>query len=460
MNKLSSIRSKTLVYLIFFSVSILLALWVFQRFYFLFSYESYQVQNMNSIAKHILEIHDGDFNQNLENLAYKNNVCMEVFWNNNAVSTYNTLMVGCELGKNNSHITILQKEFLNSNQDTQTYRLENLEYKAKSYLYGIKTNVGTIFLYSPLKDLRGASIVLQNQLIYLTFIAILFACIIAYFLSKKLTNPILDITEKAKNLGKGNCKVTFSSYEIKEIDELSTVLQNAQEELFKTEELRRDLLANVSHDLKTPLTMIKAYAEMVRDISYADDEKRKMHCDVIVNESNRLNLLVNDILDLSKLQANVCDLHLETYDLVQEIYGVMKRYEIIKETENYQFILELPDSAIIRADKNKINQVLYNLINNAINYTGEDKVVKIRLKNWKDSYLVEIIDTGKGIKKKELPFIWEKYYKSEKNHQRNVVGSGIGLSIVKSILEQHHFLYGVRSKKSKGSTFYFYVNKV
>ncbi len=457
--KTSSISSKTLLYLIVFSVSILLLLWFFQKYYLQYSYEDYQVKNMNKIAQDILNINDKDFHQTIESIAYKNEVCIETIWNNQSISLYNSLMVGCELGKNNADILKVESSFNDSSYSTQTYRLKNMEYKTEAYLYGIKTNVGTIFLYSPLKDLSGASIFLQKQLIYLTFAAIIIACAIAYFLSKKITDPILDITKKAKDLGKGNHDIKFPLYNVSEMDDLALVLQNTQDELRKIDELRRDLLANVSHDLKTPLTMIKAYAEMVRDISYKDDEKRKMHCDVIINESMRLNIMVNDLLELSKLEANVGKLCLTKYDLIGEIKDIVKRYEIIKETEDYHFELNVPSKAIVRADRNRLNQVLYNLINNAINYTGDDKKVIINVVNAKDSFLVEIIDTGKGIKDEDIAYIWNKYYKNEKNHRRNVVGSGIGLSIVKSILEQHGFVYGVKSKKDHGSNFYFYVKK-
>ena len=130
----------------------------------------------------------------------------------------------------------------------------------------------------------------------------------------------------------------------------------------------------------------------------------------------------------------------------------------MEDLNNYKFILDLPKKALVKADKNKINQVIYNLLNNAINYTGDDKVVKIKVTKEKESYLIEIIDTGKGIKKEEIPRIWEKYYKSEKNHKRNVVSTGLGLSIVKEILNKHNFEYGVSSKVGKGSTFYFRIN--
>ena len=218
-------------------------------------------------------------------------------------------------------------------------------------------------------------------------------------------------------------------------------------------------MANVSHDLKTPLTMIKAYAEMVRDITYKDKEKREKNLNVIIEESDRLNILVNDILELSKLQENSQTLNLESFDLVTEINNVLKRYDILKENEGYDIIAKLPKKAIVKADKNRISQVIYNLINNALNYTGDDKKVTIKVTSDKKDYLVEIIDSGKGIEPEKIEHIWDKYYKNEKNHKRNVMGTGLGLSIVKNILEQHKFKYGVNSIIDKGTTFYFRIPK-
>ena len=168
-------------------------------------------------------------------------------------------------------------------------------------------------------------------------------------------------------------------------------------------------------------------------------------------------ILVNDILDLSKLQSKTNKLELEEFDLVKELKQVIKRYDIIKETENYSLIVKTPRKAIVIADKKRINQVLYNLINNAINYTGDDKKVYITILDKEKYYRIEIKDTGKGIDKKDLDHIWDKYYKKEKNHKRNVVGTGLGLSIIKNILLEHNFKYGVESKKDKGSTFYFEI---
>lgn len=458
-NRTSSINFKTLVYLILFSVTILIFLMVSQTLLLRFSYEKYQTKKIKNIAKNIYKYDSTEIVEKLESIAYENSVCIEYYLDSNDKILYNTLMVGCGLNKNNSQIISLVNEIKSSDKDIEHVKLVNKSSDTKAILSGIKVANGTIFVYSPLEDLDGASIVLRGQLLYITLIVIVLACFISYFLSNKITEPIMKITKKAKELGEGNYNIHFDSSDVLEIDELANTLNHVSNDLSKIDELRRDLMANVSHDLKTPLTMIRAYAEMVRDISYKDKEKMNKDLNVIIDETERLNILVNDILDLSKMQANADILSLEEFDLCEVIKEVMTRYDILKTTEDYNFIIELPDKAEVLADKNKIMQVIYNLINNAINYTGEDKKVIISLKNTRKEYIFEVEDTGKGIKKEEIPYIWDKYYKKDKKHQRNVVSTGIGLSIVKEILTKHKFDYGVKSTLKKGSTFYFKIRK-
>ena len=218
-------------------------------------------------------------------------------------------------------------------------------------------------------------------------------------------------------------------------------------------------MANVSHDLKTPLTMIKAYAEMSRDLCGNDKQKRDKNMNIIIEEVDRLTILVNDILTLSKVQSNIEALEYQEFDLVELINNILKRYNILIEKENYKFIFKNKKPIMINADKIKLEQVIYNLINNAINYTGDDKKVTIKIKNIDGNIKVEIIDTGKGIDDKDIPYIWDKYYKNKKKHKRNLIGTGLGLSIVKSILELHNYEYGVNSIKDKGTTFYFIIKK-
>lgn len=413
---------------------------------------------MNEIVDKIINIESTNIIESMDDITLDNNICLEYMDYYGNQYYYNNKISSCLLGRNK----IIDKElvkFKQSGEETAFEKILNPINNSVSLLYCIKKGNGYIFLFTSLEDIGTTTSLIKNQLIYVTLLAILFSIIIALFLSRRIAKPISDMTKKAEKLAEGNYNVQFTTTGIKEIDELANTLNYLEQEVSKTDEYRRDLMANVSHDLKTPLTMIKAYAEMIRDITLDNKEKTKENLNVIIDETDRLNILVNDILELSKLQNNQDNLNIEKFDIVELINDILKRYQIIKETENYNLILESPSSIIVKADKKRISQVIYNLINNAINYTGDDLTVTIRITENAKDCKIEIIDTGKGIDEKDLTNIWNRYYKKEKNHKRNVVGTGLGLSIVKNILEQHHFKYGVNSIKDKGTTFYFQVKK-
>ena len=201
--------------------------------------------------------------------------------------------------------------------------------------------------------------------------------------------------------------------------------------------------------------MIKAYAEMVRDISYNDDDKRNANLNVIVMEVDRLNILVNDILVLSRLQAGAESLEIEKFDLNFLVRDCLTRYDIYKE-DGYEFVYSFNGkSAMIEADKKRMQQVIYN----AVQYTGDDKKIFIDVSESKKWIIFSVRDTGKGMKKEEIRHIWDKYYKIDKKYKRSTVGSGIGLSIVKTICENHKFLYGVDTEVNHGSKFWVKIRK-
>ena len=195
---------------------------------------------------------------------------------------------------------------------------------------------------------------------------------------------------------------------------------------------------------------------------YNDKEKRNSNLNIIIEETDRLALLVNDILTLSKLQQSMDNLTLSEFDLILLIKNILKRFTIYEEKYGYNIIFKHTNirKLMIKADQKKIEQVLYNLIINAINYTGSDMKVVINISKVNNLYKIEVIDSGKGIDTKDLDNIFDKYYKSEKKHKRNLYGTGLGLSIVKSIFILHDYKYGVDTKKGKGSSFYFYIPKV
>ena len=458
MKKISrGIEFKTLIFILLFNIGIILIFCISEGFIYQRLYKTYQISKLNDIVKD-LQTSRKDTYILAEKLAYDNEVCISVVDNNYVAYNFNTLQVGCMLGKNNDKIDKKITKFIKENDLSEHYYLYNHDTKSNGIMYAVKINNKNVFIYSNLQHMSSFINLMKNQMWYFIALIIIVSIIVSIYLANKLTKPIREITQNAKKLGDRNYNIIFPKNGIEEIDSLSQTLEEVQKELNKNDELKGDLMANVSHDLKTPLTMIKAYAEMIRDISYKDKKQMDEHLNVIMEESDRLTLLVNDILELSKTQSEVNMYNYEEYDLIKEIKKVIKRYKLMEELNNYQFILELPKKAIVKADKNKINQVIYNLLNNAINYTGDDKIVKIKVTKDDKSYLVEIIDTGKGIKKEEIPLIWDKYYKNEKKHKRNVISTGLGLSIVKEILSKHNFEYGVTSKINKGSTFYFRIN--
>lgn len=449
----SSLTGRTFFGLALFVVIILLLLWFIQIKFLAVFYEKYQIDKIETVVN-MIKSTDDIGSLDLEYYAFENDICIQVY-EGEELTNYNTRNPGCVLASNNKEVQKVKYKVLESNE----YVLLTGKNKEKSIMYAVKLDDKVIFLNTSLEDLGTTTAVLRGQLIYITLIGIFFALIISIFITRRVNKPILNITNQAKELSKGNYNVKFDGGNISELDELAGVLTVAASEMNKTDELRRDLIANVSHDLKTPLTMIKAYAEKVKDISYKDKEKMDKDLDVIIDESDRLNGLVNDLLNMSRLESSKDKLNITSYSIKEEIDEVLRRYDVIKEKEGYKIEVDIKDDINVSADKDKIDQVLYNLINNAIEHTGDDLTVKIKVENKKDKCLVSITDSGKGIPKEEIPLVWNKYYTKKKNHKRNTVGTGIGLSIVKGVLEEHKVEYGIDSKVNKYTTFYFELNK-
>lgn len=314
------------------------------------------------------------------------------------------------------------------------------------------TNSFVVMVNSQLTPVDATVDTLRIQFIWISVILFLLSLGIALLLSRKISRSIIMVNNSAKELAKGDYSVEFSGKDYREIAELSETLNYAARELEKTEGFRKELLANVSHDLRTPLTMIIAYAEVMRDLP---GENTPENVQVIIDESRRLTLLVNDMLDISKLQAGVMEKNVSVYNLTESIQSVFERYNKLKEQDGYSIEFQYEKEVMVEADEFKIFQVIYNLVNNAINYTGEDKRVLVCQSVRENMVRIEIRDTGDGIAREDIPYVWDRYYKVDKTHKRAVMGTGLGLSIVKNILKLHEAAYGVESRIGEGSTFWF-----
>ncbi len=459
----NSLITKIWLYLIVFSIAIISFLWLFQVIFLDSFYEYMKLKDISKISNQIIEKYkDENFIDVMDLITYNKGVCIEVVSDANALYSSNSPSRGCmgDVGKNITYQNI-KRAFINDNNNQASYKIINEQFNNKVLVHGIKLeNNLFVFINVSLEPLNSVTNILVIQLIYVTIIVLLLSLVIAYFISKKVSKPIIEINEAAKDLSKGKYEVNFKTKEdIREINELVTTLNYTSGELAKTESLRREFLANVSHDLKTPLTMIKAYAEMVRDLTYNDSKKRNKNLKTIIEETDRLNLLVNDILDLSKMQSNTVELNIATFDLNAVINNIMKKFDYLKDREKYLFEYKNKKELIVDADIKRIEQVLYNLIGNAINFIGDDKKIVIKVTDNYETYHVEVIDHGQGINEEDLPLIWDKYYKTDKKYKRNDIGTGVGLSIVKNILTKHNFNYGVSSIENEGTIFYFDIKK-
>ncbi len=351
------------------------------------------------------------------------------------------------------------KEKLIEHGDSYSLTIVNTKSNQEMIMYGklIRSNLSNYYLFvnSPLEPVDSILSFFEKQYFIYTIIVSLLSILVSLIISNKLSKPIVKMNKEATKLASGNYDIQFERSYFSETDELAMTLNDATEKLSKVDELRKDLIANVSHDIKTPLTMIKAYAEMIKDISGDNKEKREEHLDVIISEVDYLDHLVNDMSTLSKMQSGNYKLNQINFDLPLKIREVVKLNNATIINHQLNIIENIPDEMIVYADEVKIGQVIYNFLSNAIKNTEDNKDIYINAFRTIDGIRVEVKDEGFGIDPEDLPYIWDRYYKIDKQFIRKQESTGLGLAIVKAILDTHGCKYGVESEKGKGSLFYF-----
>ncbi len=330
-------------------------------------------------------------------------------------------------------------------QTTQSLIYVKLAKDASGATYGILINAVISPINATVRTLR-------IQLIIITFLTLLLAIILALLLARNVARPIERVTKGAQLLADGSYNIHFSSRGFREITELSDTLNTAAVELSKVDELRRELIANVSHDLRTPLSLIYGYAEIMHDFP---EEITPELSQTIMDETLRLSSLVGDMLDISLLESGAQFLRPARYNLTEQFDDTISGMNRLLERDGYVISFEHDNDVFVAADRIKVNQAFYNLLINAVHYTGEDKRVVVRQLESEHMVTIEVCDSGLGIAPEDLPCIWDRYYKVDKKHKRAVTGTGLGLSIVKKLIALHGGGYGVRSDVGQGSVFWF-----
>lgn len=310
-----------------------------------------------------------------------------------------------------------------------------------------------ILTRAPLAPIKATTDIIKRNYFMIILIGFLIASIISFLLSEYISRPIHALSKGAKAIAGGDLDYFIpETNDDSEVGQLICDFNHMTQELSKVDKLRKDLIANVSHELRTPLTMIKGYAETMRDLTGEDAEKRNRQLGIIIEETDRLSLLIADILDLSQLQAGRVSFKQELIDFSQTVQRIADRYEYFKD-KGYEITTSVAPNVFVTGDEERLEQVLYNLIDNAINHSGEEQKVSIQLTGGAKPRL-EIKNSGEPIGEDDLPYIWERFYHMDKSGKRRVTGTGIGLSIVQEVLEIHGFAYGVFSDEN-GTVFWF-----
>lgn len=311
-----------------------------------------------------------------------------------------------------------------------------------------------IFIHTELAYLEPDTLPLYRQIGTSSLIAVLVSILLVFISSSRITQPLKEMSKMTKEIAKGNLDKRVKIESQDEIGMLAESFNDMAEELAKQEDLRTGFVANVSHELRSPLTSIHGFVQGMLDGTVHKDEYDQ-YLNIIVSETSRLNKLIRELLDLSQIESGSFPLNKKVYDINEQIRRILIRYiDTIEDKGIHVEVNFRQDFCMVCADYDRIEQVLVNLIDNAIKFTEKDETIALWSHVSDKKALVGVNDTGQGIAREDLPFIFERFYKSDKSHTGKK-GTGLGLSIVKRIVEQHGHSITVNSSKDKGTSFAF-----
>lgn len=363
----------------------------------------------------------------------------------------------------NREITTLSSSKMGMMSVMKNTNFEDLKEKGK-----YTSPMNQDFLYYKNSTDIGDIIILQNNkfsgeymkstyiiLSIIFLVALIISIPVVSVLGKRITRPIIKLQKAALDITQGNFDIDVEANTKDEIEELSNSLKIMADSIEKKNVMQRDFIANVSHDFKTPLSVIRNYSEAIYDDILGEKDKKE-YLKEIIKEVDRLNLLVMDILQLSKLQGGIDILKKENFNLTEFLQDFENSFRIHLQTKNLSLKIKLLDSDIdIYADSNYLYRVIYNFIDNAIKFSHEGGEIALSATKEEQGIRISVKDYGEGIDEKYTANIWERYYKSQKSG-----GMGLGLAICSEILKLHNFEYGVLSEKGKYTEFYFTIPKI
>ncbi len=312
----------------------------------------------------------------------------------------------------------------------------------------------SVLVSTSLVHVAEAGQVLSDMLPLIALLVFAFALSAAWLFSQWFTRPLRQLSAAARQVARGDYSVHVESRRRDELGTLAEDFNQMAKDVQRSAQMQRDLLANVSHDLRTPLTLIKGYAETVRDITGDDKAHRDEQLNIIIDETDRLTALVSSVMELTKVTSGAEKCEPVRFDMGQLCDEVSERYDAVCAQNGWTLKLETPDQPLeVWADPAMIERALHNLLGNAMHHIGPDGVFILRLQPCGEGVQVEVEDHGPGISADDLPYIFERYYRSRSDAGK--AGTGLGLSITRAIFQQHGFRFGVQSTVGQGTTFWF-----
>ncbi|MBQ8857562.1 MAG: HAMP domain-containing protein [Lachnospiraceae bacterium] len=412
-----------------------------------------------------------EFQESLQNFSMTDNISVIVMGTDSKVRLYATRdaerlkfqLWNYILDRESVEMTKILKENPNYIIRQSRDRMTDMEYLE---MLGNLDNGDYFIMRTPLESIRDSVMLANRFYVGIGAVAIVISAIIIYFFSRKITKPVMELAGISKRMTALDFDAKFESKGENEIDLLGEHMNQLSEALEKTiselktannelrrdieqkekiDEMRKEFLANVSHELKTPLALIQGYAEGLKDGISEDAESRDFYCEVIMDETKKMNLMVKKLLTLNEVEFGQETVAMERFNVAELIEGLAQSCSLLVEQKGGELRTKVADPLYVWSDELKIEEVLINYISNACNHLDGARIVEIKAEQREDKTRISVFNTGKQIPEEDLERIWEKFYKVDKAHTREYGGSGIGLSIVKAIMESVGGTYGVKN---------------
>ena len=412
-----------------------------------------------------------EFQKSMQNFSMTDNISVIIMGTDNRVRLYATrdsermkfLLWDYIFEKESVDMTEIIEEHPNYVIRQSRDRVSNME---SLEMIGNLESGDYFIMRTPLESIRD-SVMLSNRFyVGIGTAAIVISAVIIYLFSRKVTKPVLELADISKRMTALDFDAKFKSKGENEIDILGEHMNQLSEALEKTiselktannelrrdieqkekiDEMRKEFLSNVSHELKTPLALIQGYAEGLKDGISEDVESQEFYCEVIVDEAQKMNQMVKKLLTLNEVEFGKQTVSVERFDVAELIEGLAQSCSLLVEQKGGELRTKVAGPLYVWSDELKIEEVLTNYISNACNHLDGKRIVEIKAEQKEEKVRISVFNTGKQIPEEDLERIWEKFYKVDKAHTREYGGSGIGLSIVKAIMDSVNGTYGVKN---------------